>query len=399
MKFKNNSLFIIFICLIKTSFSQSWIQQTSNTFQNLNSVYAVSSTVAYSVGAGGVARKTIDGGSNWNIMNLGVSTKQNSIRFINSTTGFTTGVFQDIMKTTNSGSSWSNIGGGITDLYDGFFTSATSGWVVGDIEVGYGFLYNPFTFSLYQNPVNANKVLYGIYFVNSSTGWVVGQGGLIIKTTNGGSTWNQQVSGVPTTLNKVMFLDSNNGIVVGNSGIILKTSNGGTSWQVIPSGSPIVNLYSIYYADALNAWIVGASGTILYSSNGGSSWSQENSGLPSDIYAVNGSDANHVWACGYGGKILYRDGSVSVAEPSIDNTSILVYPNPFGHHTSIISSIELQNAELKMYNLIGEEIISIKNISGKNVSLSKDELQGNHFVFYQLIQNNNFISSGKLFAE
>ena len=220
-------------------------------------------------------------------MSLAVATTQNSVKFISPTTGFTAGVFQDILQTSNSGASWTNIGGGMTALYDGFFISATSGWVVGDIEVGYGFLYNPFTFNLVQIPANANKVLRGIYFANSTTGWVVGDGGLIIKTTNFGTTWTSQTSGTINQLNKITFIDASNGIAVGNNGTVLKTINGGSNWTS-PTNGTTQNLNAVYYADALNIWACGDNGTILKSSDGGATWATETSGTAQKLNAIHG---------------------------------------------------------------------------------------------------------------
>ena len=38
--------------------------------------------------------------------------------------------------------------------------------------------------------------LLDVEFINRTTGWACGDGGVIVKTTNGGINWLQQVSGV-----------------------------------------------------------------------------------------------------------------------------------------------------------------------------------------------------------
>ncbi len=351
------TLFTALFCI--ESFAQ-WVSQTSGTIQPLNSIYATSTANVFTVGATGTGRKTSNGGTLWSTMSLGVTTKQNSIRFISSTTGFTAGGFQDILKTINSGTSWTNIGGGMTDLYDCYFTSSSAGWVAGDIEVGYGFLYNPFTFNLIQIPANANKVLRGIYFANSTTGWVVGDGGLIIKTINSGTAWAQQTSGATNQLNKVMFIDANNGVAVGNGGKILQTINGGTNWTSPTSGTT-QNLNAVYYADALNVWACGDNGIILKSSDGGITWATETSGTIENLNAIHGIGITDIWACGNNGKVIYRSGIISVFENQLQ-TNISVSPNPFSTQTTVQITnydIRITKYELEMYNVFGQQVKSL----------------------------------------
>ena len=48
---------------------------------------------------------------------------------------------------------------------------------------------------VWQNPLPQGNPLGSIYFVDSNTGWTVGTGGTILKTTNGGDSWETQNSG------------------------------------------------------------------------------------------------------------------------------------------------------------------------------------------------------------
>ena len=77
--------------------------------------------------------------------------------------------------------------------------------------------------------------MFSIYFTNSNTGWAVGAG-IILKTTDGGTNWNPQITGTSYQLYSVHFSDSNFGWAVGydgnaSSGIILKTTDGGINWN------------------------------------------------------------------------------------------------------------------------------------------------------------------------
>jgi photosystem II stability/assembly factor-like uncharacterized protein len=60
---------------------------------------------------------------------------------------------------------------------------------------------------------------------------MVGTNGAIIKSLNGGSVWEKQVSNTNAKLNAVTFFDAQNGIAVGNNFTFMQTSNGGNIWE------------------------------------------------------------------------------------------------------------------------------------------------------------------------
>lgn len=49
----------------------------------------------------------------------------------------------------------------------------------------------------WKNPTSGQDV----FFVNNTTGWAVGYAGTIIRTTDGGASWQQQCSGTEDTSN------------------------------------------------------------------------------------------------------------------------------------------------------------------------------------------------------
>jgi photosystem II stability/assembly factor-like uncharacterized protein len=63
----------------------------------------------------------------------------------------------------------------------------------------------------------------------SQVGYCVGDSGTILKTTNAGENWYNQISPTSERLNKVYFLDQNCGFAVGDNGTILRTTDGGVT--------------------------------------------------------------------------------------------------------------------------------------------------------------------------
>lgn len=122
------------------------------------------------------------------------------------------------------------------------------------------------TFSQWlQQPTGVSTYLRDIEFINKNTGWVCGDGGTILKTTNGGINWITQFTGVP---NKPLFgihpVDSNVVYCVGWFETILKTTNGGTNWQIIrnaPFGDGN-SYFSVFFYNENIGWI-GSTNDIL----------------------------------------------------------------------------------------------------------------------------------------
>jgi len=108
--------------------------------------------------------------------------------------------------------------------------------------------------------------------------WIfaVGGGGQIIKSSDAGKTWICSQCGderlIKTDLNAVHFFTSRLGFVAGDGGVVLKTVNGGTNWQQSDT-SVTANLYGIHIFQPLKVYAVGAGGLVISTDNGGDTWS------------------------------------------------------------------------------------------------------------------------------
>lgn len=120
------------------------------------------------------------------------------------------------------------------------------------------------------------------FFLNSTTGWIAGREGLILKTTNAGTSWNQQQSGIPTDIIDIFMLDEQRGwalsftnwvdTVTWWGATILQTRNGGDAWtheRFQPEGR---YFHTIMFLDTLNGWIGGEFGDLLNTTDGGTTW-------------------------------------------------------------------------------------------------------------------------------
>jgi hypothetical protein len=240
---------------------------------------------------------------------------------------------------------------------------------------------------------------------------VAGDYGYILKTTDGGVSWNSQNSGTNQDITSIFFVDNQTGWVVGESGTIIKTTNGGENWF---NQTSAVNhhLSSVYFTDNQTGWVVGYSGSVMKTTNGGLNWVLQRSGTTNYLYDVSFADANNGWAVGNNGTILHTtNGGVTFIEEENSFTQpkeFLLqqnYPNPFNPSTIIQYTISsIQFVTLKVYDLLGREVATLvdeyRNAGSYEVEFPTVET--GHApslpsgVYFYRLQTGNFVETKKM---
>jgi photosystem II stability/assembly factor-like uncharacterized protein len=143
-----------------------------------------------------------------------------------------------------------------------------------------------------------NYIFKGIEFPagQSQIGFAGGQhltyngNGIVIKTTDGGTTWSQLWFGTQQGIEGISFTDLNTGYVCGWSHYFAKTTDGGLTW-VTQNPGPVADVWyynDVIFKDALHG-VVTAAGNIdpkVYITNdGGATWT-EGTGLVSVPYSI-----------------------------------------------------------------------------------------------------------------
>jgi photosystem II stability/assembly factor-like uncharacterized protein len=225
------------------------------------------------------------------------------------------------------------------------------------------------------------------YFVDANNGWAYTGSGQnagdppysIHKTTNGGVSWSEQFSdNTAGRYNAIRFADLNNGWVVGENGKVLKTSNGGASWNLVTNTgvNPDETCKTVFPLDANNVWIPSKANDsqqtpfVQYSSDGGASWSQQITPLgtaqgSNAIFSICFVNPQTGWLTADFGRIAKYTGTTSVDDEvnGLNNYSLAQnYPNPFNPSTTIKFRIqESGNTTIKVYNLLGSELATLLN--------------------------------------
>jgi len=112
---------------------------------------------------------------------------------------------------------------------------------------------------------------------------VVGERGHILISTDA-EHWQQIIVPTRTTLTGVYFQDKLNGWVVGHDAVILRTTDGGKTWEKVyydPEGQ--IPLFDVWFRDAKHGIAIGAYGLYLVSEDGGASWDISEMNVIADV--------------------------------------------------------------------------------------------------------------------
>lgn len=232
-----------------------------------------------------------------------------------------------------------------------------------------------------QTDTFPGQVISRIRFVNNAVGFAVSNGshwnvnstidlpdsGNVYRTTDSGNSWQTVLSATGTGFSGVWFTDALNGCVTRNDGVILRTTDGGTTWLSTTIDLPPPFLLTAvtgtpngtFYASGYRA---DNSGSIILSSvDAGVSW-QVNHYAPTgvgrrinNIYFLNDAIGyapawTCVWRTGNGGNLT------TALPNALATMNAVLYPNP----ASNAVTLELPNAgsEVHVIDMRGRTVIA-----------------------------------------
>lgn len=118
-----------------------------------------------------------------------------------------------------------------------------------------------------------DKILYSIDFINDNNGIAVGESGTILKTNDGGASWQSITTCFTNNLKGVSFYDEKHAVAVGDDGQIIVSENGGENWTSHWLPGIQWNLYAVDISPDGKGIASGQQSTILYTMDGGINWS------------------------------------------------------------------------------------------------------------------------------
>ncbi len=269
---------------------------------NLVSVCFTSQSTGFMISDNGLVLRTTSGLNGWQVTHQLQIYSASVIYFKDTENGFILGANGNIFRTDDSGDNWQMVNAGVTvDLSDISFCSDSTGFIVGSFgsyilktEDGGQ------TWNLVDFPLTLQySYTEDIEFVNDTTGFIVGfensgsnLDGKIFKTIDAGETWEEVYSDGSMWSGKISFFDENHIIVAYDTWPyavkVLVTENGGQNWQSVElPGNSLYGGRSVKCYNQNQAMIAGLRGKIYHTSDYGLSWQTRYSSLGvTNIYDV-----------------------------------------------------------------------------------------------------------------
>ncbi len=312
-------------------------------FSRLTGVAHTPDGVSIAVGPRGHILSS-DDSREWNQREVPVSSDLVAVQFPSSRVGWAVGHDGVVLKTEDGGRSWSikldgrTYGDILVDYYEARI-------VDGDEQLEYA-LNEARRF----RDEGASKPFLGVWFKNEQEGWVVGQFNLILKTVDGGETWEPWIhrtdNGMAYTLFSIQGI-GNDVFIVGELGLLLKLDSVSGRFEKIETPYPGTFFGIAGHENFLVAY--GLRGSAFASRDEGENWHRLQTGLSSGV--VDGSilnDGSLVLASASGYVVRSTDGGETFKQ--------IMYPE----RMAIGSLTQVGPNELLIVGDQGTRVISIQ---------------------------------------
>lgn len=254
----------------------------------------------------------------WESINIPTQNNINHIHFTDSLTGWIVGDTGLIMHTNDGGISWVTQESNTTNnIISVFFTNKNIGWAA-----SHNFQTQPYGSELLKTidggmswSVNdypqENIFISSIFFHDSLNGWMGGVPHALVKSTDGGNSWEQATIDTSTLaffpVINITFYDSTFGYASGGifdiAGVIWITEDGGNLWKAISTDyAPADEVHGLYIFNPTK--IFGSGGDpdfgfgvgFMKTENGGTNWIYDEIGIQGIAYDIDFVSENEGWA-------------------------------------------------------------------------------------------------------
>ncbi|MEO5930136.1 MAG: YCF48-related protein [Candidatus Kapaibacterium sp.] len=205
----------------------------------------------------------------------------------------TQGTDSYILQSTDKGETWAKRQIEGVTLYDVRFTSPSTGFAVGEnTNCGCGVIYSTTNGGATWTPqtYSSTGLLYSIFFTSASKGFITGSNATLLKTTDGGKTWNPGSPNVGPDMDprKIFFATPMVGYMMVAlqsrdwTNVLMKTTDGGETWHLILDNGDNTDskptYSSMFFTSATVGYATGREGnskTIYKTTDGGFHWTKK----------------------------------------------------------------------------------------------------------------------------
>lgn len=335
---------------IATAQTGTWtlLPNSPPTPDRFDDIYFVTDSTGWAVNSQGKIYKTTDAGNSW-VLQLSANVYFRAVEFLNADTGFAGTLNGKFFKTVNGGDLWYNIQDSLPQQIDGICGMShvgntiyacgiwsTPAYVLKSTDAGT-------TWTMINLSAYAGAAV-DCWFLSADTGFVSGSSafygdGIILKTTDGGQTWQLKKETDPGNyvwkfdfLNHQLGYASVEDVNSQHPSTFLKTTDGGETWEqsvVCPNN---IDMEGIGFLNDTLGWCGGWSTGMWETTNGGANWNYLDIGSNFNRYYRLSNQLMYL-----AGKEIYKyqlegfptGDPAPVAASAMPHTLLPVVPNPF----------------------------------------------------------------------
>ena len=228
---------------------KSWHAQPLHIAEHLFASHWLDESHGWMAGSGGMTIQTSDGGRSWTNLVVPGDFTFNAVTFASASRGWLAGEFGVIFQTSDGGKSWvkqkspvevSFASGASQNLFALLFTAPAEGYAFGldgiMLKTHDG---TRWEIVRQRNGTNAIHHLFAAAAFNGRIS-AVGERGTLLQSDVDNASWRQAELQIPRlSLNGIAFGQDGFGLVVGNRGLVLRTEDGGKTWQRLKMNAQI----------------------------------------------------------------------------------------------------------------------------------------------------------------
>lgn len=234
---------------------------------------AFKNMIGYIIGDNGTIYKSTHSGDGWNKLNVSFTDNLNAITLLHQDTVRITGDTR-LFASDDGGKTWKSYNISNVNIEDSYFTSSKTG----HIACTYGKILKTTDGGVSWQVKQTTNVIpsdfFRIVFVNKNVGYASQEFSDIYKSTDGGETW-KEIASLDAAYG-MNFINENTGFIAGEYGAIHKTTDGGKTWVWKGFNGRIGgnDLNSVFFIDEDNGFATGMRGRIIKTTNSGTTWSE-----------------------------------------------------------------------------------------------------------------------------
>ena len=199
------------------------------------------------------------------------------------------------------------------------------------------------------------------------------------------------------------YFNAKIGFLCGYKGFLIKTEDGGQSWEEISYNDDRIAT-NIYFLDDQTGWAVGENGLVISTTDGGNTWVVGNCGYRNNLLSISALDVNNCWLGSGNGKYLEFDpdaktecSPVSITELNLSDDNLLIFPNPANVEVTIKltkSNVTLDDLKISISNSLGQNMYE-GNMIHETLTINTETWNSGAY-WIKCFRNEQFIGTKKL---